>query len=74
MRDESEIAQMQYWDERKAQLNDQPTLRDKFAMAALQGMQIEYIDMCSSDGFIYKSAARAYDMADAMLKAMEGGR
>ena len=67
MRSEAEIAEMQYWDERKAKLGQEATLRDQFAMAAMKGMQIEYIDMCSSDGFIFKVAARAYDMAEAMM-------
>ena len=68
MRTEAEIAEMQYWDERKAQVGQEPTLVDKFAIAALNGMQIEYIDICSSDGFIYKVAAKAYDMAEAMME------
>ena len=42
-------------------------IRDQFAMAALQGMNIEYMDIIA--GFTDSVAERAYVMADAMMKA-----
>lgn len=53
------------------------TLRDAFAMAAMQGdwaAQDEYIgefENCASDDYFLNRAATYYRMADAMLKARE---
>lgn len=43
------------------------TLRDQFAMAALQSMDLEYEDMAGA--FASRIANRAYEVADAMMKA-----
>ena len=60
MRTEAEIAEMQYWDERKAK---EPTLRDQFAMAALQGL------MTDKDIGPDEACRVAYEVADEMLEA-----
>jgi len=66
MRTEAEIAEMQYWDERKAK---EPTLRDKLAMAALQGLlshggQSYDVQHWDRDDF----AREAYLHADEMIR------
>lgn len=48
---------------------EQPTLRDQFAMAALQGM----ISYDSGAGTYEEDAACAYKWADAMLRARAAG-
>lgn len=50
-------------------MNEQPTLRDQFAMAALTGMCAAPVDCYS--GTKAEIARWAYEQADAMLKARE---
>jgi hypothetical protein len=45
----------------------QPELRDQFAMAALKGMNLPYMDIVT--GFNESAAERAYELADAMMAA-----
>jgi len=63
---EADIAKMQYWDERKAQLKDKPTLRDQFAMVAL-GRLIQRTNQPITD--VDKCTSLAYEFADAMMEA-----
>ncbi len=59
---QSDIAKMQYYDEKKESII---TLRDHFAMTALQGLMPRW----KSRGYTDKSAAvKAYKIADVMLE------
>lgn len=50
----------------------QPTLRDRFAMAALTGAMAAFFEEGSSWEDFDDMAATCYEVADAMLRAREG--
>ena len=80
MRTEAEIAEMQYWDERKAKLGQEATLRDQFAMSApepswlgvikfLQANAPSQVESPTHEQYENAACALRYIRADAMLKA-----
>ena len=50
-----------------AALREGPTLRDRFAMAALQGLLANENANASYHGYVIHAASEAYQVADAML-------
>ena len=80
MRAEAEIAEMQYWDKRKAKIGQEPTLLDQFAMAApepssagvikfLQANAPSQVEAPTHEQYENAVCALRYIRAEAMMKA-----